>query len=121
MLDLKHVLGKKFFVCAGIGSFAGFMESLKKIGVEIFDFKEYPDHYNYTLDDVLFCVKCVQKHGLQGVITTQKDWVKILPLIQEVQGWRDLPIYVAHVDLAFLYEERKVYFLEKLGETLGLR
>lgn len=116
--DTNQFTGQRFFLCAGIGSFAGFMKSAKKIGVEIFDFKEYPDHCNYTKDDIVFCVKQAKKDGLQGVLTTQKDWVKMFPLIQNVDGWQDLPIYVAHVDLAFLCDKRKAYFLDRVKKKL---
>jgi hypothetical protein len=69
----------------------------------------------------MFCIKRVQECDLKGIITTQKDWAKIFPLIKKLDEWKSLPFYVAHVELAFLSTLRKTYFLKKIRKILQLK
>ena len=62
-----------FSAVAGISAPTQFFEDLKKVGISI---KEYPfpDHHQFVADDL---------SGLKQVITTEKDAVKLVHLINE--------------------------------------
>ena len=47
--------------------------------------KNYPDHHQYTLDDVKELKSLMQKHNAKYMITTEKDAVKIKELLDETE------------------------------------
>ncbi|MCK4650756.1 tetraacyldisaccharide 4'-kinase [Candidatus Babeliales bacterium] len=117
-IDHEKIKGKKFFVVAAIASFEYFVESVKKLGVSLFDVKEYRDHYNYKIKDIIFCLEVVKNNQLDGIITTQKDWVKIFPVIRKMSGWENFPFYILDVSFEFLSKKEHDFFLKKLEEKL---
>ena len=57
---------------AGIGDPESFIKTLEGIGFKVKEFKRFPDHYWYKLDEI----KKILEIGLP-VITTEKDYVKL--------------------------------------------
>jgi len=50
------------------------------MGLNIKGFLDYRDHHFYTRKDVMHLEKLAQESGAQGLITTEKDMVKIKSL-----------------------------------------
>ncbi|MFA5305819.1 MAG: tetraacyldisaccharide 4'-kinase [Candidatus Babeliales bacterium] len=76
--DMKR---KKFLIAAGIGSFKGFVTSVKNAGYVVGATKKYKDHHNYTAHDVRELGMLMQQTQCDGIITTAKDWVKLESLV----------------------------------------
>jgi len=72
---------KKTLALAGIGSFSGFIESLKKYGIDVKKELRYPDHFNYTKKDLKKIISTMHYFGCDQIITTQKDWEKLKKLV----------------------------------------
>lgn len=100
-LSLNDVAGKRVHAIAGIGNPERFFNTLKAARLDIVK-HVFPDHYHYTLDDVLF-------DDDLPVIMTEKDAVKCEEFVL-TQHWY-LPI-VAEMGEAFTHR-----FDQLLGEV----
>lgn len=65
-----------FYAVVGIGFPQRFYNTLDSIGVHQFQCHEFPDHYDYEIDDLQF-------EDSNPIITTEKDAVKLLPLLNK--------------------------------------
>jgi len=66
----------KIFAVAGIGKPDQFRQGLKNAGVEIVDFKTYPDHFAYPLEKQTQLIGQFEKSGAEYLVITAKDYVK---------------------------------------------
>jgi len=64
-----------FYAVVGIGFPQRFYQTLEVLGIKQFQCHEFPDHYDYEMEDLLF-------EDDNPIITTEKDAVKILPLLK---------------------------------------
>ena len=96
--DIQKFIKKSFMLVAGVGNFASVALSMKMCGINIAVEKKLNNHHVYTREEIeAFCVDST-KNNLFGVITTEKDWVKI----QEFKKNIHVPFYVARVGFEFL-------------------
>ena len=65
-----------FYAVVGIGFPKRFYDTLESIGIRHFQCHEFPDHYDYEIDDLQF-------EDNNPIITTEKDAVKLLPLLKK--------------------------------------
>ncbi len=68
---------KKVIGFCGIGNPEGFRNLLIKYGYQLIAFYKFPDHHHYTEKDLYFIRKKCSELGAEGIITTEKDIVKI--------------------------------------------
>lgn len=101
-VDIEKLVNKKFLVFAGIGSFDQFISSVENLGIEIFKTIEFPDHYNYLVEDLNLISRILKENNFDGAITTQKDFVKISNLLKKNPQLRDLIIYILDISFDFL-------------------
>jgi tetraacyldisaccharide 4'-kinase len=64
-----------FYAVVGIGFPQRFYQTLEDMGVMQFQCHEFPDHHDYEYEDLFF-------DDQQPIVTTEKDAVKLLPLLQ---------------------------------------
>ncbi|MFH1254841.1 MAG: tetraacyldisaccharide 4'-kinase [bacterium] len=112
-IQLHDYKNKKFLVLAAVGSFSGFTESLKNFGIQIDQILQFPDHHNYSEEDVSLIFDSVKKHGLSGVITTQKDWTKLSFLMGKDKN--KLAVFVFRVTFEFLTKDEELLFKKYLN------
>lgn len=67
---------RKYYAFAGIGNPESFFQLLEQNGANIVLKKNFPDHYNYSSEDINQLKNEAGRLGLQ-LITTKKDYVKI--------------------------------------------
>ena len=77
-LPVNQLTGHTVAALCGIGNADGFWKTLRQLGCNLIDQKQFPDHYQYQRDDV----QALQHWAAQlpadtWIITTQKDWVKL--------------------------------------------
>lgn len=65
-----------FYAVVGIGFPQRFYQTLASLGIHQFQCHEFPDHYDYEISDLQF-------EDNHPIITTEKDAVKILPLLKQ--------------------------------------
>lgn len=64
-------------VFAGIANFEGFRTSVEGIGVEIAAAYEYPDHHDYTSEEIAGLRDVAETLEANAILTTEKDAVKL--------------------------------------------
>lgn len=67
---------KNYFAFSGIGDPERFLLTLKNHGLNILDYKNFPDHYNYSTKDIEDLYLLAKAHNAT-LITTRKDYIKI--------------------------------------------
>ncbi len=65
-----------YYAVVGIGFPQRFYHTLESMGVQHFQCHEFPDHYDYEIQDLQF-------EDSNPIITTEKDAVKLLPLLKQ--------------------------------------
>ena len=74
--DINKFKDKKIFAFTGIGNPFNFFELLKKNNLQVLDHKSFPDHYNYSMED-LEKLKFIANELDAILITTEKDYFRI--------------------------------------------
>jgi len=69
-------LSEKYLVFSGIGNHQTFLSMLKNNKFDIINEIEFPDHYNYTKQDLEKIIKKSKDLGC-NIITTEKDFLRI--------------------------------------------
>lgn len=104
-------------LCAGVGSFAGVRATARASGLVIAGEHAFNNHHNYTSANLDYLRQQLKVTGCQAVLTTEKDWVKLAPLVLEKnacilrdalrspQDERVLQIYVLRVAFACMTPE----------------
>jgi tetraacyldisaccharide 4'-kinase len=94
---LSSLEGARLLAFAGIASPRGFGTTLGELGVHVLDQVAFPDHHWYSPEDLRRLSLRARELGAEGLITTEKDWVRLrrLPL-------PDRALYVVSVQLELL-------------------
>ncbi len=74
----------KVMAFSAIGQSSGFYEFLKK-DYKLIAILEFEDHHMYDTSDVVKIISYAQEEGIEHVITTEKDAVKIINVINDVE------------------------------------
>ena len=88
-------LGKaKLLAFAGIGAPDGFSRTLGETAVDVTAFEPFADHHWYTREDLAHLDRRAADTSAEGLITTEKDWVRLrtLPPLRR-------PVYVLSIRL----------------------
>ena len=67
---------EKYFVFSGIGNHKTFIKMLSNYGLDIIENKEFPDHYNYKIDDIEKIISKAKKLNSK-ILTTKKDYLRL--------------------------------------------
>jgi tetraacyldisaccharide 4'-kinase len=94
-VPVSELAGARVVAFAGIGSPAGFRRTLGETAVVVVHFEEFADHHWYTRDDLERLQRRAAEARAHGLVTTEKDWVRLraLPALKR-------PLYVLSVRLA---------------------
>jgi len=74
--DLEIINSKNVYIFSALGDYEGFEKTMENSRAIIVGHDKYPDHYNYTSDDLKKIEKNAKKNGAHFIITTEKDIVK---------------------------------------------
>ncbi len=86
--QISELKEKNILAFSGIGDPSGFLHTLKKTGIYPIETAAFPDHYVYTPRDIEELRKQYERVKGEGIITTEKDWIKLKEL-----DLKDLPIF----------------------------
>lgn len=102
-----------YYAVVGIGFPQRFYNTLESMGVYQFQCHEFPDHYDYEIQDLQF-------EDTNPIITTEKDAVKLLPLLKQHPDFQR-EIWVVPVEAVLSSECYQVLNqqLAELGITLS--
>lgn len=97
-LSCEAFVGKPVAAFCGIGNPDGFRHTLGACRFQVQQFREFPDHYPYGRDDVISLQAwgAGQAGGIEAVVCTQKDLVKL-----GVDRLGELPLWALTVGIQF--------------------
>lgn len=76
---VDRVKGQRIFAFCGIGNPQAFFRTIERLGAVVVGYRTFDDHYRYTADDLQAVHTQARDLGAALVLTTQKDWTKIVP------------------------------------------
>jgi tetraacyldisaccharide 4'-kinase len=79
---LDYISGKRICAVSALADNTSFVRTLKGLGADIGSEFSYLDHHMYRIDDAEAIVNKSQRAGLEAIVTTQKDWVKLKNLLR---------------------------------------
>lgn len=79
-VPIAQLAGRRLMAFAGLGSPQGFADTLDAAGIRRVGLAEFPDHHWFTPADLHELVRDARGGGAQGLITTEKDWVRLRDL-----------------------------------------
>lgn len=103
-----------FFACAGVGSWSGFLSSIDRTGAHVVGTKRHEDHYHYDKKDVEAILEKALKYKASYIITTEKDWVKIEPLLSKNKLHGTVSWCVLRIEFQFLSDNALGVFMEHI-------
>jgi tetraacyldisaccharide 4'-kinase len=71
------LVGRRLLAFAGLGSPRGFGDTLAAAGIATTELVSFPDHHWYTAADIDALAGRARALGAEGLITTEKDWVRL--------------------------------------------
>ena len=81
VVSLENGLNKNFLAFSGIGNNEGFFETLEKNNYNLVKKLSFPDHYQYTEQDIEKIISTSKLNNLIP-ITTEKDIIRISPSLK---------------------------------------
>lgn len=111
---ISTIKGKRVVALSAIGNPASFEQTLSNAGAEVIESFRFPDHHEYTLEEMQDAIEQARRQGAEALVTTEKDAVKIpQPVQEEDAGKAPLPIYVVTVEVKMLEGEQEITQLLK--------
>ena len=103
------------------GRESSFEQTLEDLGTEIIESLRYPDHHDYTMQEMQDVLRRAESQGAEAIVITEKDAVKIPAEV--IQSRWPIPVYVICVEVTFQEGGSEFYSLlkAKLQEKLGNR
>ncbi|WFB34656.1 tetraacyldisaccharide 4'-kinase [Kiritimatiellota bacterium B12222] len=92
--DLTWLKGKKVIALSGIAVPAGFERELVNYGATVVEHITFADHHRYSLQEILDIVEHACELGVDAILTTEKDAVRI-PHLER----RDMPLIYLRVEI----------------------
>jgi len=91
---LHTLAGRRLLAFAGIASPAAFGRTLEETGLSVVTLDSFVDHHWYSAGDLSALERRADELGVDGLITTEKDWARLRGL--RLTG---RPLYVLSVKL----------------------
>ncbi len=108
VFPLESVAGQGWAALSSLGSPESFERTLKGLGVDPVSPERFRDHHPYAEEEIRSVARRVTGQGLSGLLTTEKDSVKI------PSGWLDgIRCLVLEIDLEFLSGQASLESLVK--------
>ncbi len=104
--------GRRLLAFAGLGTPQGFADTLAAVGVRAPGLVEFPDHHWFVPEDLASLARQSVAVGAEGLITTEKDLVRLRELPVP-----DVPLWVLSVRLHLITGAE--VWLQALGRALS--
>jgi tetraacyldisaccharide 4'-kinase len=95
--DLAYLKGRRIGAFSGIATPDSFESFLRRFGANLLYTKRYVDHYRFTPDDLDLVFEEAVDAGLDFVVTTEKDAVRI-----PAETRFPLPLYYLRLEIEIL-------------------
>jgi len=118
-VPVKALEGQKLCTLAGIADPGLFEKTVQGLGVRTALRYRVRDHHPYTAGELIRLMTRCRRHGIDGIITTSKDAVRIPRLFLETVGpeLKGMKILVLEVEPVFEPDESEL--LHRIGSLLA--
>ena len=118
-LDVSEIKGKHVMAVSAIGNPASFEQTISNLGADMVESLRYPDHFDYTMKEMMDALHQAVAQDVEAVVITEKDAVKV-PTEVLRKEWA-IPVYVLCVEVTFQNggEAFQELLREKLREHVG--
>lgn len=96
---VETIADKPVMGVVGIGNPSAFERTLTEHAGSVVHCEAQPDHHHYTRKQLLSLIDLGKTAGAEAIVTTDKDWVKWAPLLED--DCPGLPIYRAGLQMRF--------------------
>ncbi|MCP4365169.1 MAG: tetraacyldisaccharide 4'-kinase, partial [Planctomycetes bacterium] len=96
-VETSWLRDKKVYAFCGLGNPRSFEGTLRLTGADMVRFKDFPDHYHYTTNELQSIDNEASTLGVDAVVTTHKDFVKIKDAADK-KSWQT-PIFSLRVEM----------------------
>ncbi len=111
--DIISLTETRVVLFSGIGNPGAFRKNVETLGCQIVKELRFPDHFAYSMEDVLRIRTCMKETSAQMVLTTEKDGVRLQAFLQDQD-----PVWALEMELEMLSDPA---ILDELVEpVLGL-
>ena len=107
VLPVNMMKGHRVIAMSAIGNPASFEQTLSDIGAVITESLRFPDHHDYTADEIIEVMKQAEEQGAEAIIVTDKDAVKIPEELLKQK--RPIPIYIISIEVTFIDKPREMF------------
>ncbi len=120
-VGIGQLKDKKIFAFCGIGNPDAFLNTVKALGSELVGSRVYDDHHHYTDACLADIREQAKESGADLVLTTQKDWTKVISDSQfPISGSKSsVPFAYLAIEIRFVADEDKLTAL--IQDTLAGR
>jgi len=85
---------KEIVAFTGLASPENFKQTLLNLGASIKYFKKFDDHHTYIEKDIVNLERIFIDSKADALMTTEKDWVKLFPLLDKDPKWQYLVVEI---------------------------
>ena len=116
-LPKKNIL----LLCCGIGDPQSFIQTSQQYEPNICQSLLFSDHYNYAQNEQSFMQKIKLlyiKHGFSGLLTTDKDFIKIKNLsLKSIQWFAEIKLqfFIVDIKIHLIEEDKLIRHIKSLG------
>lgn len=96
---LEALRGKKVMAVSAIGNPASFEQTLSGSGAVVTKSIRFPDHHDYTTAEMQMVLDKSIGDGVEAIVITDKDAVKIP--VEIIRSPRPLPVYILRIEIHF--------------------
>ncbi|MBN1507475.1 MAG: tetraacyldisaccharide 4'-kinase [Sedimentisphaerales bacterium] len=118
-IGLEELRGKRVYAFCGLGNPEAFFDTIRRVGCMLVASRRFDDHHAYTNDSLREIHRRARECNAEYIVTTQKDWTKIVRLIPP-QG--DPPMVYLAVEMEFVAgAERLAALIDRVLDGKMLR
>ena len=119
-MPISTIKGKKVVALSAIGNPTSFEQTVCSTGAEIIESFRFPDHHEYTQEEMVDAMEQAVRQGAEAIVTTEKDAVKLpMEFLAAVPEERAIPVYILTVEVVL--QDGKTEFEQLLKDKLAQR
>jgi tetraacyldisaccharide 4'-kinase len=80
---IDELRGARILAFCGIGNPNAFFRQLEQAGATLVHTQAFPDHHAFTADDLAELRTAADQSNAKLLLSTQKDWVKVAPILKK--------------------------------------
>lgn len=116
-MPISTIRGKRVVALSAIGNPASFEQTVCSTGAEIIESFRFPDHHEYTQEEMVDAMEQAVRQGAEAIVTTEKDAVKLpMEFLAAVPDDKAIPVYILTVEVVL--QKGKNEFEHLLREKL---